>query len=422
MPVYNNPMSDLMEKLRRLRVAKGTRHLASPSPRRRLRQDPALPPGQEAETPVGGCFYLEERYPLDHQHGCAPLVRLMDHDPKITGQMTGDAGAAAFDLRRALFIDTETTGLGAGAGVLAFLIGAGYFEDDAFVLRQYFLRDPAEEPAALHHLADWSESFAGLVSFNGRSFDVPILQNRFILSRLRPAILKAAHLDLLPPSRRLWRGRFDSCRLSTLEREVLGVQRTQDDVLSWLIPDLYRQYLRGGDNGEMRQVLYHNAVDILSLVSLAERLSRLFSDPLGEGVDPRESFALGYWYEALDLLDRAEATYRGLLEQMNDVLPFDVQQASLHHLAMLLKRQDRRAEAVTLWIQRAMEDETDVEAEIELAKFYEWHDIDLNKALAWTEQALEVTARWPRGLRRAEVEAELQHRRSRLQRKIENNA
>ena len=142
----------------------------------------------------------------------------------------------------------------------------------------------------------------------------PLLQTRFILSRLHPPILDAPHLDLLPPSRRVWRGRFESCALGTLEQRVLGVQRSQDDIMSWLIPDLYRQYLRGGDNGEMRQVLYHNAVDILSLVVLAERLCRLLADPLAEDIDPRERVALARWFEALNLHEQAETTYRIALD------------------------------------------------------------------------------------------------------------
>jgi uncharacterized protein YprB with RNaseH-like and TPR domain len=376
------------------------------------------------ETTIGVCFYIEERYPLSHRHGHSPLADLLAHDQVAAAQMATIAKDTALeqveplDLGRTLFIDTETTGLGHGAGVLAFLIGAGYFEDEAFVLRQYFLRNLSEEPAALHHLSDWSEGFDGLVSFNGRGFDVPILQSRFILSRLRPPILKAPHLDLLPPSRRIWRGRFESCALGVLEQHVLGVQRSQDDIMSWLIPDLYRQYLRGGDNGEMRQVLYHNAVDILSLVTLAERLCRLFANPLAEDIDPRERVALARWLHALGLLARAETTYRAALDAW---LPLEAQHTCLRHLAALLKRQDRRAEAVPLWIQWAMQDESDVEAHVELAKFYEWHETELDKALAWTEQALVVVAKWSRDLRRSETEAELNHRRARLERKITNS-
>jgi len=411
-------MSDLIRKLYRLGVTKGAGELKRP-PRQDSSlprgQDGRLPPGEQVETPWGVCFYIEERYALDHPHGHAPLSKLLDHDPIAAAHMAAPPQPARLDLRRALFIDTETTGLGRGTGVLAFLIGVGYFTDEAFVLRQYFLRDPAEEPAALQHLADWSETFAGLVSFNGRGFDVPVLQNRFILARLRPEILKAPHLDLLPPARRVWRGHFESCRLGVLERQVLGVQREQIDIMSWLIPDLYRQYLRGGDNGEMRQVLYHNAVDVLSLVVLAEQLCRLFADPLAEDVNPREQAALARWYQALDLPERAEDAYRVALEQ---VLPLDTQHESLKHLAALLKRQDRRAEAVPLWIQWALEDEDQVEAHVELAKFYEWHAFNLEKALAWTRQALEVVARWPAGLCQSETMDALKHRRARLEKKI----
>ncbi len=412
-------MSDLAQKLRRLGVVKGPQELVSPPKApERLTQEQVLPPGQQVETPFGVCFYIEERYPLDHVHGFSPLKRLLDRDSTAAAQMATPSEADMFDLRHALFIDTETTGLGHGAGVLAFLIGAGYFEQDAFVLRQYFLRDPAEEPAAMNHLADWSDNFSGLVSFNGRGFDVPILQSRFTLSRLRPAILKAPHLDLLAPSSRIWRGRFESCALGTLERQVLGVQRTQDDIMSWLIPDLYRQYLRGGDNGEMRQVLYHNAVDILSLVVLAERLCQLFAHPLADDVDPRERVALALWFEALNLPDRAEATYRTALDGW---LPLEAQHACLRHLSALLKRGDRRREAVPLWIQWAMEDTSSVEAYVELAKFYEWHEIELEKALAWTKQAQSVVAQWPPGLRRDETAADLNHRQARLRRKLKGS-
>jgi uncharacterized protein YprB with RNaseH-like and TPR domain len=414
---YNSGMSDLTQRLRRLGVTKGAKELTKPAqpPETSASQGEALPPGEQVETPFGICFYIEERYSLDHIHGQSSLDGLLTHNPAVAAQMASPPKTEPFDLSRALFIDTETTGLGGGTGVLAFLIGAGYFQDDAFVLRQYFLRDPAEETAALHHLADWSEAFGGLVSFNGRGFDVPLLQTRFVLSRLRADILNAPHLDLLPPSRRIWRGRFESCALGALERHVLGLQRGQDDIMSWLIPDLYRQYLRGGDNGEMRQVLYHNAVDILSMVVLADRLCRLFADPLAEDFDPRERVALARWFEALGLPERAKETYRAALDGW---LPLDAQRISLRHLAALLKRQDRRAEAVPLWIQWAMEDESEVEAHVELAMFYEWHEIELEKALAWTKQALSVVAKWPRGLRRDQTQADLDHRCARLEHKI----
>jgi uncharacterized protein YprB with RNaseH-like and TPR domain len=425
---YNSDMSDLTQKLRRLGVVRGTREIkwgstpplpvtTSPSPAHAA----ALPPGQQAETPLGVAFYIEERYPLDHLHGHTPLSILLHHDPTAAGQIAAAYGPESpsppgpFDLRRALFVDTETTGLGRGAGVLAFLIGAGYLSDDAFALRQYFVRDPAEEPATLYHFAEWSAGFDGLVSFNGRGFDVPVLHSRCVLARLRPAILRAPHLDLLPPSRRVWRGRFESCALSALERHVLGVQRSQDDIMSWLIPELYRQYLRGGDNGEMGQVLYHNSVDILSLVALAERLCRLFADPLAADADPRERVAMAVWLQALNMPERAEAAYRHALEGW---LPLEAQHTALRNLAALLKSQDRRVEAVPLWIQWAVEDESSVEPHVELAKYYEWHAVDLEKALAWTEQAQRMVARWPSGLRRAAAEEELGHRRARLKRRL----
>ncbi len=408
-------MSDLSQRLRRLGVSKGK------LPKPAKEKDSALaglPPGHLIETPLGRAFYLEERFPLDHVHGRRPLGAWLAQAPAVAARMLPEPAPSDLDLRRFLFIDTETTGLGSAAGVLPFLTGWGYFTDDAFVVRQHFLRDPGDEAATLHHLARWTQDFEGLVSFNGRGFDLPLLENRFILARLRPPVLGLPHLDLLPPARRVWRGRLDSCALSSLERHVLGVVREGTDVPGWLIPDLYRDYVRSGDASQMGRVFYHNLVDILSLVSLADQLCGLLADPLAPGVESGARVALARWHEAMDLAQEAEAIYRAALED-EGLLPLDLQHAALSRLGALLKRQDRRDEAVPLWVQLALQDESAVEAHVELAMFYEWHQVDLVKARAWTDQAFKLVAAWPADLRREQAEEELRHRLARLDRKIE---
>jgi tetratricopeptide (TPR) repeat protein len=257
--------------------------------------------------------------------------------------------------------------------------------------------------------------FEALVSFNGRAFDVPILENRFILARIPPPMAGVPHLDLLQPARRLYRYHLPSCALISLEREVLGVPRDQADVPGGVIPYLYRDYLSTGDAREMKRVLYHNAVDILSLVTLAVRLCRIFADPWAEA-DGAEFYGLARWYADEGRLDDVERAYRSALRAM---LAPDLRAKVLRDLAYLLKRADRRAEAFACWQQLALEATDDVLAHVELAKYLEWRVGDLSLAARWTCAALAQVENWPAGPRRNVALDELRHRLARLERKID---
>jgi len=406
---------DLQRRLRELGVVRGVRELATLPPRRRVAIED-LVAGRFHTTAHGQCFVTEATYPLDHAHGCLPLAAFLDVSAEIAAQVAQDGGLAGVDLRRACFLDTETTGLSGGTGTMAFVVGLGFFCDDGFRLRQYFLRDPGDEPAMIEALAEFLPGFTALVTFNGRGFDVPILENRFILARCPPPTTRLPHLDLLPPARRLWHHAQPSCALSALEREVLGVQREQDDVPSGIIPFLYRDYLRTGDAREMKRVLYHNGVDILSLVTLAARLCRLFADPWGEStVSGAEFYSLGCWYAAEGRTAEAERAYR---EALRMGLTRGLRAKTLAALGYLLKRADRRGEAFGFWQQLALESADEVVAHVELAKYLEWYVGDFALAAGWTRAALARVEAWPAGLQRDAVKAELRHRLARLVRKI----
>ena len=180
-------------------------------------------------TSDGECFVLDHVYRLDYQHGDDRLVDLLQFSPAAAAPFVQDARLAAHDFRDFLFLDTETTGL-AGAGTLAFMVGVGFFEPsphgERFVVRQYFLRDHGDEPALLLLLDELLAEKAGLVTFNGRSFDVPLLEGRFIMNRMPTDLRDRPHLDLLHPARRLWRHRLGSCALGSLEGSLLGLRRT----------------------------------------------------------------------------------------------------------------------------------------------------------------------------------------------------
>jgi tetratricopeptide (TPR) repeat protein len=299
-----------------------------------------------------------------------------------------------------------------------------------FVVRQFFMRNPAEERAQLHLVEEALLRCTSIVSFNGRGFDMPLINNRFVLSAMPPPLAGAPHLDLLPPARRLWKARWGSCSLGNLERNVLGFQRTAEDVPGYLIPDIYRQYYLTGVATEMlAHVFYHNLEDIVSMVMLGARMARFFrqeqqerSEGLAEhlaGLHPLEYCSLGRCYDALDWTEASITVYRAALDRApGDPLVAQI----LRELGYLYKRLERRDEAVGVWedwIGTVSGD--DLTPYIELAKHHEWHTLDLAAARGWAAWALRIAEGWPPGIARTEALADLRHRLERVARKLAGN-
>jgi uncharacterized protein len=425
---------EVQKQLRRLGVVKGARRLkavekpppiapVSPSSADAESGQPIfddepqplahlLPGGRVEETANGACFVVDKVYPLAHRHGRYCLADLCALTPAPAVPFCGDARLGDLSFRDFLFLDTETTGL-AGAGTLAFMVGVAFFEGDAFVVRQFFLRDHGDEPAMLLLLADLLDTRPGLITFNGRSFDLPLLDNRYWMNRMEPPggeLRSLPHIDLLLPSRRLWRSRLGSCALGSLEQQLLGLQRSQADVSGWLIPALYYDYLRTGDGREMVRVFYHNEMDMISMATLATEIVRLFEQP-DAAEFPEDLISLGKWQAQLGLPAEAEQTLRLAAEMPLSLAHYH---EALHTLAALLKRQQRRPEAAQLWRQIAVTSLDSVAAHVELAKYCEWQQGDLGEALTWTQQALSLLA----GGAEDELHQELEHRRRRLEQKL----
>jgi hypothetical protein len=298
------------------------------------------------------------------------------------------------------------------------MVGAAFWEGDAFVVRQYFLRDHGDEPAMLLLLANLLQERPGLITFNGRTFDLPLLDNRYLMNRLDEVggdLLERPHIDLLPPARRLWRRRLGSCALGALEQSLLGVRRTEEDVPGWLIPGLYVDYLRTGDARELIRVFYHNRFDMLSMVTLAARVLRHFEQPQ-QADHALDLVSLARWQQSLGLTTGAETNLRMAAEEEASL---DIYHQVLIELGALLKRDGRRTEAVTYWQQIAVTTFDSVDAHVELAKYYEWEQQDLGTALSWTQQALTLVRSWS-ARDAALVEDELLHRHARLERKLQS--
>ncbi len=416
-----------LERLRRLGVQRGPHHLpARPAPEApaatpTANAEPAELPGEAVLTPHGAAWVATTRYPLADYPDLAAWLSIR---PAALAAL--DRNEALFDLQppQAAFIDTETTGLSLGAGTYTFLIGVGTCElapQPAFVVRQYFMRNPAEERGQLHLVEAALRDAAGIVSFNGRGFDMPLIHNRFRLAGLEPPLAGAPHLDLLPPARRLYRMRWGSCSLGNLERQVLGVQRTADDVPGALIPDIYRQYyLTGGSTDMLARVFYHNLQDIVSMVLLAFRMARNFEPddlaPYLAELDPLECLSLGRCYEALNWSDASIVAYRAAADRL---AASEVQVQAWRDLGYAYKRLERRAEAVALWetwISTVAGD--DLTPYVELAKHHEWHSGDLAAARGWAAWALRIAEGWPSGYLRDETVGELRHRLARIEAKL----
>lgn len=236
---------------------------------------PAYTWGRCFESPWGLVHQHEERHATHQVHGNAPLQHARDLRPESLACLALEASLIDCDPAEFLFIDTETTGLMGGSGTLAFLVGLAWFEGDALCLQQLFLRGPEHEAALLHTLAAKIERASCLVSFNGKSYDWPLLRNRFVMQRLALPAAKP-HLDLLHCARRVVAQ--GSCRLVELESRLLDFER-QGDIEGALIPELYRAYLRERKLELLGKVFEHNRLDVLSMVALLGRLSRPLETP-----------------------------------------------------------------------------------------------------------------------------------------------
>jgi tetratricopeptide (TPR) repeat protein len=246
---------------------------------------------------------------------------------------------------RWLFLDLETTGLSGGTGTYAFLIGIGWLEPAGFRVRQFFLRELAEERALLEAVSPLLRQAALLVTYNGKVFDAPVLETRFRLARLPFELEGKPHFDLLYPARRLWRQRWDSLRLLELERNLLRYERPED-IPGELIPGLYFDFLRRGDDGRLGAVFRHNVEDVVTLAALAGRALQLAAEPESASEDPTELFALGRLFERNRQLERARGLYELALASR---LPPAGEQAARYRLSLLCKRQRDYAHAVALW-------------------------------------------------------------------------
>jgi uncharacterized protein YprB with RNaseH-like and TPR domain len=351
-------------------------------------------------------------YPFNHPHGSHTLG--FSAPKELVANWAGEPRIASCNPEGFAFLDTETTGLAGGSGTFAFMVGVGRFEKDGFRLAQFFLRDPIEEPAMLAALEEFLAPCETLVTFNGKSFDIPLLQARYITNGFPFPLKDTAQLDLLHLARRLWRERLPSRTLGYLEEHIVGQTRTEEDTPGWMIPQMYFDYLRDGDSRPLKGVFYHNVMDVLTMVVLADYIAHLLEDPLDGRVEHAlDLVAIAKLHEDLGYLDKAALVFKHSLEQD---LPPETRSATVRRFSLLQKRRDEIPNAVSLWWQAAADRE--IYAHEELAKHFEHRERNYQEAIRWTEAALAIlkipdTPHYER----LQWEEELKHRLARLRRK-----
>ncbi len=314
--------------------------------------------------------------------GCEPPEHAVDES--VLRLLAPNAAADIADPQQWLFLDTETTGLAGGTGTYPFLVGIAWWDAGGLEVEQFFMRDHSEEYSLLVALAERMAERPVLVTFNGKSFDWPLLETRFRMTRsIRPPTPRA-HLDFLHPARNLWRLRLGSVRLPELERHVLGWNRGAD-IDSMLIPTIYFDFLRGGSPDPLVPIFYHNQMDLRGLAGLVAHTLSLLADPETRGRDALELFGVSRICERRGETKRA----RGLYERsIAWELPAETGRTARKSLAQIAKRDGDFAIACELWREMLGQSREGLEAYEQIAIHYERRLREPRQAAVLVREAL----------------------------------
>lgn len=331
-------------------AARELTYIPDPDPQRAPDEAAAVLGGVALDS-GGACIVVDRCYAGDRSHGRRRIESCVPRADAPLHLLDERTVAHPEWWRRVVFFDIETTGLSGGAGTLAFLAGCGWFEASGdFTVRQFFLVGPSGERAMLDALGRIFDDASMVVTYNGRTFDVPFMETRWAFHRREAPTGGLAHFDMLPPARRLWSRRElmtpddEGCSLGALERRVLDFHRS-GDVPGFEIPARYFQFLRSGDVSVIDGVLDHNRHDLVSLAAIMAQALWLAEEGPQACREPAEQAALGRLYERAQLMERAAEAY-ALADATGDA---EVRRHALARLAVLHRRASRHAEAAAAW-------------------------------------------------------------------------
>lgn len=405
-------MPTLSDRLKAMGVKIGAQDLPAPQ-KERIYPVEDIAAGRFIETGNGSTYIIEQDFSTNYIQGQVGLQ--ISTKPQTIAEWAGNQQIADDDPESLVFLDTETSGLAGGTGTFAFLVGVGRYTPGGFHLAQFFMRDPIEEPALLLALEEFLAPCRTVVSFNGKAFDVPLLDTRYILQGWKSPFKDFSHIDLLHLARRLWRDRLPSRTLANLEVQILHANRTDEEIPGWMIPQIYFDYLRDGDARPLLRVFYHNAMDVVSLAALLNHTSLLLETPLS--LTKKEFIDLAAIARLLEDLGHTEKALEYYEKCIQSDVPEEIFNSALQRLSFIHKRNNNYAAAIPLWEQAIQRKQ--IYAYEELAKYYEHHAQDFETARKWTLEALEFfNSSDLSAFEKAQWTAVFQHRLERLERKL----
>ncbi len=355
---------------------------ASQSPKTWQKGLPELLGGAFNRNTYGECILVEKEFQTDLEE---VFEEAFEYKGKTVATLANDISLSGFDIQKAVFLDTETTGLAGGTGTYAFLVGLGFFESNIFKVRQYFMRDFHEEKALLFSLQSDLEKFDYVVSYNGKRFDIPLLNTRFIVNQTKFEFENLLHLDLLYPTRRVWKRRLGSCSLSHIESSILNLYR-KSDVPSEMVPQIYFDFIRLGETQHLKRVFDHNVYDIISMLSLLKALCLCFDNPETEKImDPVDLYSLGRFHFISGETEKSirffELASKG---QLDDELKLEMNK----YYSLAHKRLGDWGNAEKIWQNLLKNHPDSLFSYQELAKYYEHKAKNFQEALNLVNKAI----------------------------------
>jgi uncharacterized protein YprB with RNaseH-like and TPR domain len=374
-------MESLIDKLKSLGVSIGKNNLEINHIRKFQIEN--VVKGEWLHDQLGDIYHVKENFDQSYQHGRITFTTEFPFSKVLQVTAIQKENIALKDF---LFIDTETTGLSGGTGTMAFLVGMGYFEENRFVIDQYFLDDPSSEMSLMNVISNRLKEFKLIISFNGISFDIPLLKTRFVINRIESSLAQMDHLDLLHLSRKLWKLRLTSLRLRDIENEILFFKREEEEVPGWLVPQIYFDFIRDRDARPLKGVFYHNRMDVLSLAVILNYISELMNDPLAdENTSNLDILSIARIFEKYGHLQESSILYQSSLEKG---LPENLSAKLLWRFGVICKQHNNTNLALKFW-QLAYE-RGEYLAPIEISKYYEHMIKDYPSAILWVQNCLNM--------------------------------
>jgi uncharacterized protein len=375
-------MVDLIDRLGKLGFLPASS--IQPPLKKKVAQIEDLVNGERIANNQGEVILIKRFYPYGSVYGDSLIQPPMDNNEILKFSIKDRTVISTPNL---VFIDTETTGLNGGTGTIPFLIGYGYFDKDGITTKQLFLENPMNEMAQLLEFSRELQNFEATVTFNGKSFDLPLIKSRFLMNRMENPLETFSHVDLLHISRKIWKKRLLNRSLKEIESRIINFSRSQDDVPGWLIPQIYFDFLKSGEGSQIKNVAYHNEIDVVSMAVLYQKIQTILLETQAlEALDPLDVYSIAKMYFQVGDFERSIMLLEKCL-QFN-VLSLELQCEILLLMSDIYKKTSQHEKALSNWLICA--ESGSAQACVEIAKYCE-HKVDnVQDAIRYSYMALKL--------------------------------